>query len=115
MLRDGAHRGGQGVHRHVGAGDEDHRVGQHRHALGALRVAGEQAHVDEQPHEGEPAHDAQPEGQQCLTEAAGAAWVPGGHLGAVFAFTVTGGRIVAIDVISDPERIRQLDVELLDA
>ncbi|WP_420810632.1 hypothetical protein [Jiangella asiatica] len=41
--------------------------------------------------------------------------MPGGHLGAVFAFTVTGGRIVAIDVISDPERIRQLDVELLDA
>ncbi len=31
----------------------------------------------------------------------------------VFAFTVTGGRVTAIDVVGDPERIRELDLAVL--
>ncbi|GAA3424028.1 RNA polymerase sigma factor SigJ [Streptosporangium sandarakinum] len=33
---------------------------------------------------------------------------------AVMAFTVTGGRIAAIDVLSDPDRLNRLDLPLLD-
>jgi RNA polymerase sigma-70 factor (ECF subfamily) len=29
-------------------------------------------------------------------------------------FTVTDGRIVAVDILSDPERIRRLDLSALD-
>ena len=29
-------------------------------------------------------------------------------------FTVTGGRIVAIDALSDPARLRELDLTVLD-
>ena len=29
-------------------------------------------------------------------------------------FTVTGGRIVAIDALADPERLRALDLTMLD-
>jgi RNA polymerase sigma-70 factor (ECF subfamily) len=32
----------------------------------------------------------------------------------VMGFTVTGGKIVAIDVLADPERLRQLDLSVLD-
>jgi hypothetical protein len=32
----------------------------------------------------------------------------------VMAFTVTGGRIAAIDVLADPDRLRQLDLTVLD-
>jgi RNA polymerase sigma-70 factor (ECF subfamily) len=32
----------------------------------------------------------------------------------VMAFTVTGGRIVAIDVLADPERLHTLDLSVLD-
>ena len=30
------------------------------------------------------------------------------------AFTITGGKIVEIDVIADPERLRQLDLAVLE-
>jgi RNA polymerase sigma factor (sigma-70 family) len=46
--------------------------------------------------------------------AAGLVWAPGGQPRVVFTFTVTHGTIVAIDLIADPERIRQLDVAILD-
>ena len=45
--------------------------------------------------------------------AAGAAWAPGGRLRGVFAFTIIGGTITAIDVFADPERIEQFDVEFI--
>jgi RNA polymerase sigma-70 factor (ECF subfamily) len=45
---------------------------------------------------------------------AGAAWAPGGQPRAVFRFEVAGGRILAIDLLADPERLRRLDLELLD-
>src|SRR5918912_2532600 len=41
---------------------------------------------------------------------AGAVWAPGGQPRVVFSFTSAGGKIVAIDLIADPERIRQLDL-----
>ena len=44
---------------------------------------------------------------------AGAAWAPGGQLRAALSFTVANGRVTAIDLIADRERLDQLDVELL--
>jgi RNA polymerase sigma-70 factor (ECF subfamily) len=43
----------------------------------------------------------------------GATWAPGGRPRAVFAMRIVRGKIVAIDIIADPERIRQLDVTIL--
>ena len=45
--------------------------------------------------------------------AAGAVWAPGGQPRVVFGFTIAGGRIVEIEVLADPERLRQLDLEIL--
>jgi RNA polymerase sigma factor (sigma-70 family) len=44
----------------------------------------------------------------------GFAWAPGGHLRGVVQFTVTAGKIVAIDVTGDPDRMQQLEIVLLD-
>jgi RNA polymerase sigma factor (sigma-70 family) len=46
--------------------------------------------------------------------AAGAVWAPGGRPRVIFGFTITGGKIVAIDVLADPERLGQLDLAILD-
>ena len=46
--------------------------------------------------------------------APGAAWAPGGHTRAVFAFKVERGRIVEMQLIYDPKAIARLDVLLLD-
>ena len=43
----------------------------------------------------------------------GAVWAQGGRPRVVFAFTITGARIVAIDLVADPERLRQLDLMVL--
>jgi RNA polymerase sigma-70 factor (ECF subfamily) len=40
----------------------------------------------------------------------GVAWAPDGRPFAILALTVTGGRIVEIDVLADPERLGQLDL-----
>jgi RNA polymerase sigma-70 factor (ECF subfamily) len=45
----------------------------------------------------------------------GLVWMPGGRLRGAVQFTVTNGRIVAIDVTGDVERMQQLDIVLLDA
>ena len=45
--------------------------------------------------------------------AAGAVWAPGGQPRVVFGFTIAGGRIVEIELLADPERLRQLDLEIL--
>jgi RNA polymerase sigma-70 factor (ECF subfamily) len=42
---------------------------------------------------------------------AGAVVVPRGRPFSVMAFTVRHGKIVEIDTLSDPERLRQLDLE----
>ena len=39
---------------------------------------------------------------------------PGGRPVSIMAFTVRGGRIVEIDSIADPERLRRLDLPVLD-
>lgn len=44
-----------------------------------------------------------------------AVWMPGGKLRVVFRFTVQDERIVRIDLVADPARLRQLDVVLADA
>jgi RNA polymerase sigma factor (sigma-70 family) len=46
--------------------------------------------------------------------AAGAVVVPPDGIFSVMAFTVRDGRIVAIDALSDPERLRELDLTFLD-
>jgi RNA polymerase sigma-70 factor (ECF subfamily) len=46
--------------------------------------------------------------------AAGAVWAPGGQPRVVFAFTVAGSTIVAIDMVADPARLAQLDLRPLD-
>jgi RNA polymerase sigma-70 factor, ECF subfamily len=43
----------------------------------------------------------------------GVAWAPDGSPFAILALTVTGGRIVAIDVLADPERLGQLDLTVV--
>jgi RNA polymerase sigma-70 factor, ECF subfamily len=40
---------------------------------------------------------------------------PRGRLFRALRFTITGGKIVQVDVIADPERLRQLDLAVLDA
>jgi RNA polymerase sigma factor (sigma-70 family) len=42
--------------------------------------------------------------------AAGVVLAPGGRPVAVIGFTITGGKIVEIDVLADPERLRRLDL-----
>jgi RNA polymerase sigma-70 factor (ECF subfamily) len=44
---------------------------------------------------------------------AGAAWAPGGQIRALISFMVADGKVIAIELIADRERIDQLDVELL--
>lgn len=43
----------------------------------------------------------------------GVAWSPDGSPFAVLALTVRGGRIVRIDVLADPDRLRQLDLTVV--
>ncbi len=43
----------------------------------------------------------------------GVAWAPDGTPFAVLAMTVRGGKVVAIDVLADPERLRDLDLDVV--
>jgi hypothetical protein len=45
--------------------------------------------------------------------AAGAVWAPHGRPRVVFGFTVRDGKIVQIDILADPERLRRLDLVVL--
>jgi RNA polymerase sigma-70 factor (ECF subfamily) len=45
---------------------------------------------------------------------AGAVWAPGGQPRVVFAFTITRGKIAAIDLVADPERLGQLNLIVLE-
>jgi RNA polymerase sigma-70 factor (ECF subfamily) len=46
--------------------------------------------------------------------AAGAVWAPGGRPRAVFSFTIKRRLIVAIDLLADPGRLRDLDLVILN-
>jgi RNA polymerase sigma-70 factor (ECF subfamily) len=46
--------------------------------------------------------------------AVGAVWALHGEPRVIFSFTMTDGKIVAIDLIADPERLRQLDPMILN-
>jgi len=46
--------------------------------------------------------------------AAGPVWAAGRRPRVVFAFTIARGKIVAIDLLADPERLRQLDLTVLN-
>jgi RNA polymerase sigma factor (sigma-70 family) len=46
--------------------------------------------------------------------AAGAVWAPGGRPRVVFGITITGGKVVGIELLADPERLRELDLVVLD-
>jgi RNA polymerase sigma factor (sigma-70 family) len=49
-----------------------------------------------------------------INGAVGVVVVPHGKPFSVMGFTVAGGRVVAIDALSDPERLRELDLTVLD-
>lgn len=52
--------------------------------------------------------------QRALVDGApGAVLAPGGKVWAVFAFSFRNGRIAAIELVGDPRRIRQFDIEFL--
>lgn len=44
----------------------------------------------------------------------GLVWAPGGEPRVVFDFTITDGKIVRIDMVSDPARLSQLDLTIFD-
>ena len=46
--------------------------------------------------------------------AAGLVWAQGGRPRVVFGFTISDGKIVAIDMVADPQRLRRLDLAILD-
>ncbi len=46
--------------------------------------------------------------------AAGAVWALGGQPRVVFGFTITRGKIVAIDLLADPAHLAQIDLVVLD-
>jgi len=48
-----------------------------------------------------------------INGAAGGVWAPGGQPRVVLAFTISREKIVAIDVVADPDRLSHLDVTLL--
>lgn len=48
-----------------------------------------------------------------MNGAVGAVWASGGRLRVVFGFTIADGRIVAIDLAADPERLDKLDLAIL--
>jgi RNA polymerase sigma-70 factor (ECF subfamily) len=45
--------------------------------------------------------------------AVGLVWATGGRPRIVFGFTITRGKIVEIDLVADPDRLRQLDMAIL--
>jgi RNA polymerase sigma-70 factor (ECF subfamily) len=49
-----------------------------------------------------------------LDDAAAVAWIPGGELRVVYALSTSGDHVTAIDLIADPDRLRGLDLVVLD-
>jgi RNA polymerase sigma-70 factor (ECF subfamily) len=49
-----------------------------------------------------------------VNESLAVVWAPGGQPRAVIGLTIVRGKIAALDVIADPDRLRELDVALLE-
>ena len=49
-----------------------------------------------------------------LDGAVGAVWAPGGRPRVAFGFTIAGSKVVAIELVADPARLEELDVEILE-
>jgi RNA polymerase sigma-70 factor (ECF subfamily) len=49
-----------------------------------------------------------------LNGVVGLVWVQQGRPRTVFGFTITRGKIVEIELLADPDRLRQLDLEILN-
>jgi RNA polymerase sigma factor (sigma-70 family) len=49
-----------------------------------------------------------------INGAAGAVWAPGGRPRVAFSFTIKHGKIAEIDLLADPTRLGQLDLEVLN-
>jgi hypothetical protein len=49
-----------------------------------------------------------------MNDVPGAARARGGEPRAALGFTIAGGKIVAIEILADPERLQQVDVTLLE-
>ncbi len=43
----------------------------------------------------------------------GLVWAPRGRLARVLSFTITRGKIIQVNVIADPARLRELDLAVL--
>ena len=53
--------------------------------------------------------------QRALIDGAlGAVWAPDGRPRAVFDFTIVDGRIVALELLADPQHLAQLEITILD-
>ncbi len=46
--------------------------------------------------------------------AVGLVWAPGGQPRVVFGITIVRGKIVEIELVADPERLRRLDLTILE-
>jgi RNA polymerase sigma-70 factor (ECF subfamily) len=58
---------------------------------------------------------ARPRAQLALLDGVvGAVWAPGGRPRVAFAFTTAHGRIVEIELLADPDRLRRLDLTVFD-
>jgi RNA polymerase sigma-70 factor (ECF subfamily) len=53
-------------------------------------------------------------GPALVNGAVGLVMAPRGRLFLVLSFTITDGKITEIDVIAEPDRLRQLDIAVLD-
>jgi RNA polymerase sigma-70 factor (ECF subfamily) len=58
---------------------------------------------------------AQPAQLALVDGAAGLVWAPGGRPRVVFSFKVAGGRVVEIELLADPVRLRRLELVILES
>ena len=49
-----------------------------------------------------------------IDSASGIVWAPGGRLEGVLGLTIADGKIIEINLIADPERVRKFDIALVD-
>jgi RNA polymerase sigma-70 factor (ECF subfamily) len=47
-----------------------------------------------------------------INGAAGSVWAPGGRPRVAFVFSIAHAKVVAIEMVADPERLRQLDLTI---